>query len=66
MAQVYQGAGVGTAGLASMPTASAQIQAVSAKPEIFDPLEPIDVDKLNAAFINRHQGTLLGSHLHAQ
>ena len=35
------------------------------KDQVFDPLAPIDVDKLNAAFINRHQAALLGSHLRA-
>lgn len=31
----------------------------------FDPLSPSDVEKLNAAFISRHQAALLGSHLRA-
>ena len=30
-----------------------------------DPLSPSDVEKLNAAFITRHQAALLGSHLRA-
>ncbi len=35
------------------------------KDQVFDTLAPIDVEKLNAAFINRHQAALLGSHLRA-
>ena len=35
------------------------------KDHVFDPLAPLDVEKLNAAFINRHQAALLGSHLRA-
>ena len=31
----------------------------------FDPLSPSDVEKLNAAFVTRHQAALLGSHLRA-
>ncbi|KAK9828082.1 hypothetical protein WJX81_001458 [Elliptochloris bilobata] len=36
------------------------------KPEGYDPLAPIDVDKLNSAFIHRHQAALLGAHLRAR
>ena len=31
---------------------------------LFDPLGPFDVDALNAAYIQKHQAALLGSHLH--
>ena len=31
---------------------------------LFDPLGPYDVDALNAAYIQKHQAALLGSHLH--
>ncbi|CAL5226079.1 g8894 [Coccomyxa viridis] len=31
----------------------------------FEPLSPSDVEKLNAAFVTRHQAALLGSHLRA-
>lgn len=30
---------------------------------LFDPLGPFDVDALNAAYIQKHQAALLGSHL---
>jgi hypothetical protein len=31
--------------------------------EIFDPLAPPDIEKLNAAYIGVHEGSLLGRHL---
>lgn len=31
---------------------------------LFDPLGPFDVDALNAAYLQKHQAALLGSHLH--
>jgi hypothetical protein len=65
----------GSAGLGSLPGASfGSTQAMlgsqlptslGSKDSGFDPLAPIDVDKLNAAFISRHQAALLGSHLRA-
>lgn len=30
---------------------------------LFDPLGPFDVEALNAAYIQKHQAALLGSHL---
>lgn len=30
---------------------------------LFDPLGPLDVDAMNAAYIQKHQAALLGSHL---
>ena len=33
---------------------------------LFDPLGPFDVDALNAAYIQKHQAALLGSHLRLQ
>lgn len=30
---------------------------------LFDPLGPFDVDAMNAAYIQKHQAALLGSHL---
>jgi hypothetical protein len=44
---------------AALPT-----KAISAKTNgLFDPLGPLDVDALNAAYIQKHQAALLGSHL---
>jgi len=65
-AQAYQqplGGGLGAAfGAASQAPAPL---AGRPKSDAFDPLAPIDVDKLNSAFIHRHQAALLGAHLRA-
>ncbi len=59
--------GFGTGGLGGLPGAGfgAGGMGLSSKENAFDPLAPIDVEKLNAAFISRHQAALLGSHLRA-
>lgn len=61
--------GFGSAGLGGLPGAGAfgsgNGLGLSGGKDSFDPLAPIDVDKLNAAFISRHQAALLGSHLRA-
>ena len=52
-------AAVSAAAAAALPT-----KAISAKTNgLFDPLGPLDVDALNAAYIQKHQAALLGSHL---
>ena len=70
--QAYQQGQYGTAslgggnplGLGAAPGAPAAPAAALVKPELLDPLAAIDIDKLNAAFVQRHLGTLLGSHMH--
>ncbi|CAL8466292.1 g5828 [Coccomyxa elongata] len=59
--------GFGSGGLGGLPGATfgAGLGLPTASKDAFDPLAPIDVDKLNAAFISRHQAALLGSHLRA-
>ncbi|KAK9813166.1 hypothetical protein WJX72_010040 [[Myrmecia] bisecta] len=49
---------------ASLALASAAATA-TAKPSLYDPLAAIDIDRMNAAFIQKHQAHLLGSHLRA-
>ncbi|XP_057856481.1 polyadenylate-binding protein RBP47B' isoform X1 [Cryptomeria japonica] len=56
--QVTEGQEVATAGMTSA------IQSVEHKEEeVFDPLAPADVEKLNAAYIAVHEPSLVGRHL---
>lgn len=59
--------GFGSGGLGGLPGAGfgAAGLGLPSKNSAFGPLAPIDVEKLNAAFISRHQAALLGSHLRA-
>jgi hypothetical protein len=52
----------GTAGAAGQGAAAVMGGAGVAQ---FDPLAPVDVDKLNGAFMQRHQPALLGTFLRA-
>ena len=60
-------------GAAGLGAASAGLQGslsltgnstIPSRPELFDPLANVDIDKLNAAYLARHQGPLTGSHMH--
>ena len=53
----------GVMGLSSQVATAAALGAAGLAQ--FDPLAPVDVDKLNAAFMQRHQPALLGTFLRA-
>ena len=61
LAAAGQGAGslFGGSGSLQQQLAAAQQQ----KPEAVDPLASLDIEKLNAAYMQRNQAALLGSHL---
>lgn len=60
-------AAVSAAAAAALPInglAQAKANGMSLKGSgLFDPLGPFDVDALSAAYIQKHQAALLGSHL---
>ncbi len=33
--------------------------------QLFDPLAPLDLDRMNSDFMHKHQAQLVGAHLHA-
>lgn len=47
----------------TLAAASADYPPVALEEEIFDPLAPPDVDKLNDAYISLHESSILGRHL---
>ena len=64
-AQAYQQPSAGALGAFAAASQAPAPLPGKPKPEGFDPLGPVDVDKLNSAFIHRHQSALLGAHLRA-
>jgi len=64
LAQAYQQPIGGALGAAFAAATQAPAPLLGKPKEMgFDPLAPVDVDKLNSAFIHRHQAALLGAHL---
>ncbi|KAH7434497.1 hypothetical protein KP509_06G020000 [Ceratopteris richardii] len=47
----------------AVPVAVAEYPPVASEDEVFDPLAPVDIDKLNDRYISLHESSLLGCHL---
>eukprot|EP00891_Asterochloris_glomerata_P007277 jgi/Astpho2/7277/Aster-01583 len=52
-------------GIPAQHAAGAMTNGMAERAQLFDPLAPLDLDRMNSDFMHKHQAQLVGAHLHA-